>query len=41
MDIWRVGDSLGAGTPGILRNGMATQLGDMKAMKATVTANGQ
>ncbi len=40
MDIWHVGDSLGAGGVGVLRDGMATQLGDMKRMTATVAASG-
>jgi rhamnogalacturonyl hydrolase YesR len=39
-DMWTVGDSLGAGGVGVLHNGMATQVGDMKAMKATVVADG-
>jgi rhamnogalacturonyl hydrolase YesR len=40
MDVWKVGDSLGAGGVGVLRGGMATQLGDMKRMTATVAASG-
>ena len=40
MDIWHVGDSLGAGGLGVLRGGMATQIGDMKTMTATVVASG-
>ncbi|HUO97162.1 MAG TPA: glycoside hydrolase family 88 protein [Rhizomicrobium sp.] len=40
MDIWHVGDSLGAGGLGVLRAGMATQIGDMKIMTALVAARG-
>lgn len=40
MDIWRVGDTLGAGGLGILRDGVAMQLGDMKTMRAAVTSTG-
>jgi rhamnogalacturonyl hydrolase YesR len=40
MDIWRVGDRLGAGGLGVLRNGMATQLGEMKDMRAAVAESG-
>ncbi len=40
MDIWHVGDSLGAGGFGVLRNGMATQLGDPTHIVATVEASG-
>ncbi len=39
-DMWLVGDSLGAGGVGVLRHGMATQIGKMKSMKAAITANG-
>ncbi len=40
MDVWKVGDTLGAGGLGVLRDGKAVQVGDMKAMKASVLANG-
>lgn len=40
MDVWHVGDSLGGGGVGVLRNGMATQLGDPKRIVATVDASG-
>jgi len=40
MDVWRVGDSLGAGGLGVLRGRMAEQLGDMKRMVASVAASG-
>ncbi len=40
MDIWRVGDTLGAGGLGVLRDGKAVQIGEMKAMRAAVSASG-
>ena len=40
MDIWHVGDSLGAGSLGVLRDGMATQIGEMHRMVAAVEASG-
>jgi rhamnogalacturonyl hydrolase YesR len=40
MDVWSVGDSLGAGGLGVLKNGMATQIGPMQSMTASVVASG-
>jgi len=40
MDIWHVGDSLGAGGLGVLQGGMAAQIGPMKTMTATAAASG-
>ncbi|MGA7673720.1 MAG: BNR-4 repeat-containing protein [Rhizomicrobium sp.] len=40
MDVWPVGDSLGAGGPGVMRDGMATQVGDPRRIVATVEASG-
>jgi hypothetical protein len=40
MDIWHVGDSLGAGSLGVLRGGMATQIGDTRRIKAAVESFG-
>jgi len=40
MDIWHVGDSLGAGSVGVLDNGMARQIGDPRRIVATVEAAG-
>jgi rhamnogalacturonyl hydrolase YesR len=40
MDIWHVGDSLGAGSLGVLRGGMATQIGDTRRIVAAVEASG-
>jgi rhamnogalacturonyl hydrolase YesR len=40
MDVWPVGESLGAGGLGVLKNGMATQIGPMQSMTATVSASG-
>jgi hypothetical protein len=40
MDIWHVGDSLGAGSLGVLRNGMATQIGNQRRIVAAVEASG-
>ena len=40
MDVWHVGDSLGGGGLGVLRKGMATQIGDPKRIVATVESSG-
>ena len=40
MDVWKVGQSLGAGGLGVLRGKMAEQIGPMKKMTATVVADG-
>jgi len=40
MDTLEVGDSLGAGSIGVLRDGMATQIGPHKSITATQIANG-
>ena len=40
MDVWHVGDSLGAGSLGVLDNGMARQIGDPARIVATVEAPG-
>jgi hypothetical protein len=40
MDIWHVGDSLGAGSLGVLRDGMATQIGNPRRIVAAVEASG-
>jgi rhamnogalacturonyl hydrolase YesR len=40
MDIWHVGDSLGAGSLGVLRGGMATQIGDTRRIVAAVESSG-
>jgi hypothetical protein len=40
MDVWHVGDSLGAGALGVLRGDTATQIGDMTKMIATVREPG-
>jgi rhamnogalacturonyl hydrolase YesR len=40
MDVWSVGDSLGAGGLGVLKNGMATQIGPMESITASVAASG-
>jgi rhamnogalacturonyl hydrolase YesR len=40
MDIWRVGDSLGAGGLGVLSGGVASQIGAIRTMTASVAAQG-
>lgn len=40
MDIWKVGDSLGAGGLGVLRGKMAEQIGPMQRMAASVREAG-
>jgi rhamnogalacturonyl hydrolase YesR len=40
MDIWRAGDSLGAGGLGLLKNGKAVQIGELSAMTASIPAQG-
>ena len=40
MDIWHVGDSLGAGSLGVLRDGMATQIGNPRRIVAAVETSG-
>jgi unsaturated rhamnogalacturonyl hydrolase len=40
MDFWHVGDSLGAGSLGVLDNGMARQIGNPARIVATVEAAG-
>jgi hypothetical protein len=40
MDFWHVGDSLGAGSLGVLENGFARQIGDPRRIVATVESPG-